>query len=79
MEQIYNIFVKEKSLEISRHRRKENNKMFLERRMKGNGIIWFKETVSEGKNAIFKSQGLLNREKYFEQLTECLLLKKNSA
>lgn len=50
MEQIYSILVKEKSLEISRHRWKENNKMFLERRVKGIGIIWFKETVSDCKN-----------------------------
>jgi hypothetical protein len=74
MQQIYKILVGEQSLETQRHTWKENNKLFLERRMKRR-IILFKETVSDGTNAIFKYLVLLNRGKYFEQLTECFLLK----
>jgi hypothetical protein len=39
MEQIYKILVGEQSLGTPRHRWKENNKVFLERRIKRTGII----------------------------------------
>jgi hypothetical protein len=45
--------------------KKNNYKIFLERRMKRSGIILFKETVSDGKNAVSKYLVLSNREKYF--------------
>jgi hypothetical protein len=79
MEEIHMILIGKQSLETPRHRWKEYIKIFLERRMKRTGIIWLKETVSDGKNAVPKYLLLLNREKYFEQLTECFLLKKSSA
>jgi hypothetical protein len=64
MEQIYKILVGEQSLEIPRHRWKEKNRMFLERRMEKIGITWLKE-ASDGKNAVYKYLVLLNREKIF--------------
>ena len=39
MEEIYKILVGEQSLETARHIWKENNKIFLERRVKRIGII----------------------------------------
>ena len=69
MEQIYKL-VGEQSLEKPRHRWKENNKMFLERRMKRTAKICLRETVRDGKKVVSKYLALPNREKYFEHLNE---------